>query len=69
MEVKKIVSRDLLLLVFFVNHLPSDNNARVIYEFFSKIAEIFASQGSPSVSTTPAAGINDTGSATSTSSQ
>jgi len=32
-----------------------DNNIRIISNFFRKFAEIFASQGAPPVSTTPAA--------------
>jgi hypothetical protein len=51
------VSRDFLLLVFFMNQFPP--SPRVSHEdrfdFFRKFAEIFASQGAPPVSTTPVA--------------
>ncbi len=46
-----------MLLVFFMNRFPP--SPRVFrkdrFEFFRKFAEIFASQGVPPVSTTPAA--------------
>ncbi len=51
------MSRDFLLLVFFMNQFPP--HPRVFhldrFEFFRKFAEIFASQGVPPVSTSPAA--------------
>ncbi len=51
------MSQDFLLLVFFMNQFPP--HPRVLhldrFEFFGKFAEIFASQGTPPVSTTPAA--------------
>jgi hypothetical protein len=54
---KVTVSRDLLLLVFFMNQFPP--SPRVShwdgFKFFQKFAESFASQGLPPVSTTPAA--------------
>ena len=43
---KGTVSRDFSLLLFFINHFPPSPR---------KFAEIFASQGAPPVSTTPAA--------------
>ncbi len=67
---KGTVSRDFLLLVFFMNQFPP--SPWVYYsgrfEFFRKFAEIFPDQGWPPVSATPvanlppvSAGINDTG--------
>jgi hypothetical protein len=54
---KGTVSRDFLLLVFFMNQFPP--SPRVLhldrFKFFRKFAEIFASQGAPPVTTTPAA--------------
>ena len=54
---KGTVSRDFLLLVFFMNQFPP--RPRVLhldrFEFFRKFAEIFASQGAPPVSATPVA--------------
>ncbi len=51
------MSRDFLLLVFFMNQFPP--SSRVFHlnrcKFFRKFAEIFASQGAPPVSTTPVA--------------
>ncbi len=51
---KGTVSRDFLLLVFFMNQFS--HSPRVFhldrFEFFRKFADIFASQGAPSVSTT-----------------
>jgi hypothetical protein len=51
------VSRDFLLLVFFMNQFPP--SPRVShwdrFECFRKFAEIFASKGAPPVSTTPVA--------------
>ena len=56
---KGTVSRDFLLLVFFVNQFPP--SSRVFhsdrFEFFRKFAEIFASQGAPPVSTTQVANL------------
>jgi hypothetical protein len=59
---KGTVSRDFLLLVFFMNQFPPSPRVFHLdrFEFFRKFAEIFASQGAPPVSTTPA-GTNDTG--------
>jgi hypothetical protein len=57
MLVKGTVSRDFLLLVFFMN----TPRPRVLhldrFEFFRKFAEIYASQGAPPVSTTPVANL------------
>jgi hypothetical protein len=57
--IKGTVSRDFLLLVFFMNQFPP--YPRVFhsdrFEFFRKFAEIFASQGAPPVSTTPVANL------------
>ncbi len=54
---KGTVSRDFLLLVFFMNQFPP--HPRVFhldhFKFFRKFAEIFASQGAPPVSTTSVA--------------
>ncbi len=51
------MSRDFLLLVFFMNQFPP--SPRVLhldrFKFFRKFAEIFASQGVPPVSATPVA--------------
>jgi hypothetical protein len=51
---KGTVSRDFLLLLFFMNQFPP--HPRVFhldrFKFFRKLAEIFASQGAPPVSTT-----------------
>jgi hypothetical protein len=54
---KGTVSRDFLLLVFFMNQFPPSPRVFHLdrFEFFRKFAEIFASQGAPPVSTTPAA--------------
>ncbi len=56
---KGTVSRDFLLLVFFMNQFPP--SPRVFhkdhFKFFRKFAEIFASQGAPPVSTTPVANL------------
>ncbi len=58
-HVKGTVSRDFLLLVFFINQFPP--HPRVFhldrFEFFRKFAEIFASQGAPPVLTTPVANL------------
>jgi hypothetical protein len=73
MELKGTVSRDFLLLVFFMNQFPPSPRVSHLdrFEFFRKFAEIFASKSAPPVSTTPvanlppvgkiAAGISDTG--------
>jgi hypothetical protein len=57
--IKGTVSRDFLLLVFFMNQFPP--SPRILhldrFEFFRKIAEIFESQGAPPVSTTPVANL------------
>jgi hypothetical protein len=56
---KGTVSRDFLLLVFFMNQFAP--SSRVFHldrlEFFRKFAEIFASQGAPPVSMTPVANL------------
>jgi hypothetical protein len=56
---KGTVSRDFLLLVFFMNQFFP--RPRVLhldhFEFFRKFAKIFASQGAPPVSTTPVANL------------
>ena len=56
-KVKGTVSRDFLLLVFFMNHFPPSPRVFHLdrFEFFRKFTEIFASQGAPPVSTTPVA--------------
>ncbi len=53
------MSRDFLLLVFFMNQFtPSPRVFRLErFEFFQKFAEIFASQGAPPVSKTPVANL------------
>ncbi len=59
---KGTVSRDFLLLVFFMNQFPP--SPRVSYKDRFKFFWKFASQGAPPMSTIPvaiAAGINDTG--------
>ena len=54
---KGTVSRDFLLLSFFMNQFPPSPRVFHLdrFEFFRKFAEIFASQGAPLVSTTPVA--------------
>ncbi len=53
---KGTVSRDFLLQVFFMNHLPQALKIALgSFRFFRKFAEIFESQGAPPVSTTPVA--------------
>ncbi len=56
---KGTVSRDFLLLVFFMNQFPPSSRVFHLdrFEFFRKFAEIFASQGAPPVSTTPVANL------------
>ena len=58
-DLKGTVSRDFLLLVFYMNQFPT--SPRVFhedrFEFFRKFAEIFASKGAPPVSTTPVANL------------
>jgi hypothetical protein len=58
-RVKGTVSRDFLLLVFFMNQFPPSPRVFHLdrFEFFQKFAEIFASQGAPPVSTTPVANL------------
>ena len=58
-KVKGTVSRDFLLLVFFMNHFPPSPRVFHLdrFEFFRKFTEIFASQGAPPVSTTPVANL------------
>ena len=57
LTVKGTVSRDFLLLVFFINQFPPSPRVFHLdrFEFFRKFAEIFADQGWPPVSTTPVA--------------
>ncbi len=57
--IKRTVSRDFLLLVFFMNQFPPSPRVFHLdrFEFCGKFAEIFTSQGAPPVST----GINDNG--------
>ncbi len=54
---KGTVSRDFLLLVFFMNQFPPSPRVFHLdrFEFFRKFAEKFASQGAPPVSATPVA--------------
>jgi hypothetical protein len=54
---KGTVSRDFLLLVFFMNQFPPSPRVFHLdrFEFFRKFAEIFVSQGAPPVSMTPVA--------------
>ena len=54
---KGTVSRDFLLLVFFVNQFPPSPRVFHLdhFKFFQKFAEKFASQGAPLVSATPVA--------------
>ncbi len=56
---KGTVSRDFLLLVFFMNQFPPSHRVshQDRFEFFRKFAEIFASKGAPPVSTTPVANL------------
>ncbi len=56
---KWTVSRDFLLLVFFLNQFPPHPKVFHLdrFEFFRKFAEIFATQGAPPVSTTPVANL------------
>ncbi len=51
------MSRNFLLLVFFMNQFPPSPRVFHLdrFEFFRKFAEIFASQGAQPVSTTPVA--------------
>ncbi len=53
------VSRDFLLLVFFMNQFPPSSRVshQNRFEFFRKFSEIFASKGAPPVSTTPVANL------------
>jgi hypothetical protein len=59
-SLKGPVSRDFLLLVFFMNQFPPSPRVFHLdrFEFFRKFAEIFASQGAPPVSTTPVANLS-----------
>ena len=52
MRLKGTVSRDFLLLVFFMNQFPPSPRVFHLdrFEIFRKVAEIFASQGAPPVS-------------------
>ncbi len=54
---KGTVSRDFLLLVFFMNQFPPSPRVFHLdrFDFFRKFTEIFAGQGAPPVSTTPVA--------------
>ncbi len=56
---KGTVSRDFLLLVFFMNQFPPSPRVshQDRFEFFRKFAEIFASQGAQPVSTKPVANL------------
>jgi hypothetical protein len=56
---KGTVSRDFLLLVFFMDQLPPSPRVFHLdrFEFFRKFAEIFVSQCAPPVSTTPVANL------------
>ncbi len=56
---KGTVSRDFLLLVFFMNQFPPSPRVFHLdrFKFFRKFAEIFASPGAPLVSTTPVANL------------
>jgi hypothetical protein len=56
---KGTVSRDFLLLVFFMNQFPPSPivSHQDRFEFFRKFAEIFASKGAPPVSMTPVANL------------
>jgi hypothetical protein len=55
--IKGTVSRDFLLLVFFMNQFPPSTSVSLwdCFKFFLKFEEIFASQDAPKVSTTPVA--------------
>ncbi len=57
LAIKGTVSWDFLLLVFFINQFPLSPRVSHLdsFKFFRKVAEIFASQGWPPVSTTPVA--------------
>ena len=54
-KVKGTVSRDFLLMVFFLNHFPPSPRVFHLdrFEFFQKFTEIFASQGAPPVANLP----------------
>ncbi len=56
---KETVSRDFLLLVFFMYKFPPSPRVFHLdrFEFFRKFTEIFASQGAPPVSMTPVANL------------
>jgi hypothetical protein len=53
------MSQDFLLLVFFMNLFPSSPRVFLLdrFKFCRKFADLFASQGAPPVSTTPAANL------------
>jgi hypothetical protein len=57
MAFKGTVSRDFLLLVFFMNQFPPapEYSIKTISNFFKKFAEMFASRGAPLVSLIPVA--------------
>jgi hypothetical protein len=59
LALKGTVSRDFLLLVFFMNQFPPSFRVFHLdrFEFFRKFAEIFASQGASPVLTTPVANL------------
>jgi hypothetical protein len=61
-DIKGTVSRDFLLLVFFMNQFPPSPRVFDLdrFEFFRKFAEIFACQGAPLVSRTPVANFSTT---------
>ncbi len=58
-KIKGTVSRDFLLLVFFVNQFPPSPRVSHSdrFEFFRKFVEIFVSKGAPPVSRTPVANL------------
>ncbi len=57
--IKGTMSRDFLLLFFFMNQFPPSPKVshEDRFDFFRKFSEIFASQGAPPVSTTPVANL------------
>ncbi len=59
-RLKGKVSRDFLLLVFFINQSPPPPQSIPSWplQFFQKFPEIFASQGAPPVSTPPVANLS-----------
>jgi hypothetical protein len=59
MQVKGTVSRDFLLMVFFMNQFPPSPRVFHLdcFKLFQKLAEIFASEGAPPISMTPVANL------------